>query len=230
MTIQPNFEKTVLNDTFEGKMSMQYAIAQWNDLRDGKEEALTSLYKHYYVGMMNYGLQVIADKEQIADCIAETFFHLWAKRSELPTIKNPRAYIFTALKRKALQKLRSDQSRLAREQRYSADYPVADLSSEAHFTTQQEYTTRLKHLEKSILKLTPRQQELLKLRFFDDLSYEEIAFTLKITRRTAYNIIQDALKALRIDLNNQTAPSINNLYGLLLLFFIDSLSQAPFLR
>jgi RNA polymerase sigma-70 factor (ECF subfamily) len=57
-----------------------------------------------------------------------------------------------------------------------------------------------KKLNKAFAKLTPRQKQLLQMKFFDDVDYDEIANVCNITRRTAYNIIHDSLKILRAEL------------------------------
>jgi RNA polymerase sigma-70 factor (ECF subfamily) len=61
--------------------------------------------------------------------------------------------------------------------------------------------------------LSKREKQLLQMKFFDDLSYDEIALECNITKRTAYNIIHGALKTLKADLKKANTPvlSYNNL-------------------
>ncbi len=56
-------------------------------------------------------------------------------------------------------------------------------------------------------RLTQRQQQLLRMKFFDDLDYDHIALTCGITKRTAYNIIHDALKQLKHELKGHVQVS-----------------------
>ena len=63
-------------------------------------------------------------------------------------------------------------------------------------------------IRSALKKLTDRQLELIQLRFFEDLDYEEIALRCGITRRTAYNIIYDALKTLKEELSDGEFGSI----------------------
>jgi len=52
-------------------------------------------------------------------------------------------------------------------------------------------------LQHSLTKLTPGQMEIIKLKYFELLDYEEIADRLHLQPRTVYNKISEALKALR---------------------------------
>ncbi|MNL23244.1 RNA polymerase sigma factor SigV [compost metagenome] len=57
-------------------------------------------------------------------------------------------------------------------------------------------------LKNALQKLTYRQKQLVHLKFFDGLSYEQIAEQTQQTIKTAYNTIYDALKILRKELKD----------------------------
>jgi RNA polymerase sigma-70 factor (ECF subfamily) len=69
---------------------------------------------------------------------------------------------------------------------------------------QSDELTRHKLL-KALEKLTDREKELLRLRFFEDLDYDAISLQCGITKRTAYNIIYHALQVLKADFTNTTS-------------------------
>ena len=54
---------------------------------------------------------------------------------------------------------------------------------------------------KAINKLTPMQREVIKLKFYEDLSYEAISIMLKLKPRTIYNHIYAAICTLRTELS-----------------------------
>ncbi|MOA34946.1 RNA polymerase sigma factor SigV [compost metagenome] len=56
---------------------------------------------------------------------------------------------------------------------------------------------RKQRMEAAINKLTARQKELIRLRFFEQLSYEEIAERTSISVRTIYNTIHTAINLMR---------------------------------
>ncbi|MDX5438677.1 MAG: sigma-70 family RNA polymerase sigma factor, partial [Pontibacter sp.] len=52
-------------------------------------------------------------------------------------------------------------------------------------------------LQKVLQKLTKTQLEVIRLKYYESLSYEEVATILQIQPRTAYNQVYEALKLLR---------------------------------
>ncbi|MNL43391.1 RNA polymerase sigma factor [compost metagenome] len=65
--------------------------------------------------------------------------------------------------------------------------------------------------------LTEREKELIRLKFFDDLDYDEIAVKCGITKRTAYNITHDALKKLRESLKGKNGEDYYSLFSIVIL-------------
>jgi RNA polymerase sigma factor (sigma-70 family) len=61
----------------------------------------------------------------------------------------------------------------------------------------QEYELLKQRAAQLLSQLTDRQQELIKLRFIEEMSYEKIALHLDISVRTVYNSIHESIKALK---------------------------------
>jgi RNA polymerase sigma-70 factor (ECF subfamily) len=53
-------------------------------------------------------------------------------------------------------------------------------------------------LKAALKKLTKKQLEIIKLRFFDNLSYAEIALQTSLSQRTVYNLVYEAIRHLRV--------------------------------
>jgi RNA polymerase sigma-70 factor (ECF subfamily) len=82
---------------------------------------------------------------------------------------------------------------------------------------EQQHLCRL--LMDYINELPSRQRELIHLRFYEGLSYDEIAQHTGLSHRTVYNKIYEALKKLRVDIGNSRhsqSASLLLLPGLLL--------------
>lgn len=171
--------------------------AIWSSLRAGEPEALLALYELFYLDFMNYGLRLTADRTLTSDCVTQVLLLLWDKRASLPPVHNLRAYLLTCLRHELYAVLRSDKRRtnhaaaaqrlLATEERPYEEYLI-ELQSNGQLK---------ERLAKAIGLLTGREKELLRLKFFQDLDYDEIAAQCGITKRTAYNIIHRALESLR---------------------------------
>jgi len=173
----------------------------WRALKNGSEEALLKLYNEHYLGLVNYGTQMVHDRELAVECFTELLIDLWDKRARLPVVENVRSYLLSCMRRAILHKLRSAQRRQEKEQQLSRMGEAYEASYEERLQAIQMDEAQKRRLLQSFEKLTPRQQELLKLRYFDNLPYEAIAGKCGISVRTTYNIIHNALKSLRQDLD-----------------------------
>ncbi|WP_442591860.1 RNA polymerase sigma factor [Pedobacter sp. AW31-3R] len=173
----------------------------WKDFIAGDGSGLVQLYEQNYVGLMNYGLRLINNRDEVNDHIMEMLLHLFERRNHLPALQNVRSYLLTCLRRKILNRTKQEMWEDL------AEKPVEEIEEE-----QSSYEDQLiriqsnqqltKKLMKSFEKLTARQKEMLQLKFFEDLSYDEIAEKCNVTKRTAYNIVHDGLKVLRDDLSD----------------------------
>jgi RNA polymerase sigma-70 factor (ECF subfamily) len=185
---------------FENMVSPAITENVWTMLRNGDENALLTLYNHHYLGLINFGIKITGDRTLTHDCITQLLIELWDKRASLPLVNNVRCYLLTSLKHKILFELKAKQIK---------GYKLADIESFPHHQeiSYEEHLIKLQtdeglkqKLNKAFLKLTPRQKQLLQMKFFEDIDYNEIARSCNITRRTAYNIIHDSLKILKAEL------------------------------
>jgi RNA polymerase sigma factor (sigma-70 family) len=186
-------------------------ILSWNKFIKGDEHALLEMYRQHYLGLMNYGGRFIDQGDFVNDCIIDMLLRLWEKRSSLPQVENVRSYLLTTLRRTILDRFEAEKRR---ERKNLEIYK----SSEEHQWSYEEYVISIQSDEKlkarithAMKRLTARQLELIRLRFFEDLDYDEIAERCSITKRTAYNIVHDAITILKQELSNgeNTSFSIN---------------------
>lgn len=146
---------------------------------------------------MRYGLSVCGDDELTKDCINQLFLKLWDRRAKLDEVREVRGYLFSALRRQILDELayskRLDQALIHKLERD----PESDLSYEEILILVEKDQEMKKKIELALQQLTPRQLELIQLRFYEGLSYEEIAKKFNHSVKTSYNIIYDAIKSLK---------------------------------
>ena len=169
----------------------------WARLRTGDREALLSLYNQHYVGLMNYGLKLTGDRELTNDCITQILLRLWDKRQQLSVVENPRSYLLTCLRHELFAERRAETARTAGSRGLRGIIDASEPSYEEYIIQLQTNKALAEKLTRALNRLTSREKELLRLKFFDDLDYDEIAGRCGITKRTAYNIIHSALKMLK---------------------------------
>jgi RNA polymerase sigma-70 factor (ECF subfamily) len=170
--------------------------ALWSQLRNGDDSALYTLYNQYYDELLQYGLRLCSNTEDSKDAINLVFAALWNNRHRLSEATHPKAYLFTCYKNKVLRLLQQRQ-KLVSLQVVTEDFLASTASVEETLIELQEYELLKQKTAALLSHLTDRQQELIKLRFIEEMSYENIALQLNISVRTVYNSIHESIKTLK---------------------------------
>jgi RNA polymerase sigma factor (sigma-70 family) len=173
----------------------------WTQLRLGNSKALLELYSQHYLGLINYGLKLTGDRELTNDCIAQVLLRLWEKRDDLPDVENCRSYLLTCLRRELFKVIDSENKRVSHYLNSKRVSDQFEQSYEEYLIKSQTNTSLRSNLANAFIGLSNREKELLRMKFFENLSYTDITIRCGITKRTAYNIIHGALKSLREELN-----------------------------
>jgi RNA polymerase sigma factor (sigma-70 family) len=166
-------------------------------MAEGDKGSFLSLYKTYYQALFCYGFSLSVDRELTKDCIQELFVEIWSNRASLNRdVKNVRSYLFTWLRRKISREL----SRLAKESAFDAaseESGPIQASYEELLIAFQQSDEKKEQLRSALGKLTRKQLEIIRLKFFENLSYRAIAERKSITPRTVYNTIYESIRQLR---------------------------------
>ncbi|MEZ4900993.1 MAG: sigma-70 family RNA polymerase sigma factor [Spirosomataceae bacterium] len=169
----------------------------WQDYRTGDSIALAQLMQVHYTDLFHWGVRLCPDRELVKDCIQELFLSLWQIHSTINEVENVRAYLLKSLKTKILRELSKKHHHfLDISDEY--DFEVA-FSADMRMIEDEHEVYQLKQLEKVLGELPQRQKELIYLRFYQNLSYDQIADTMQIGRQSLYNLLQKALNSLRKD-------------------------------
>jgi RNA polymerase sigma-70 factor (ECF subfamily) len=171
----------------------------WNSLRKGDRQAMLTLYREHYVGLMNFGIRLTDNRQLAKDCFTQVLLRLWDNRANLPEVSNTRSYLLTCMKHELLKELQLEKTTANRHQQLQRDEHAEPSYEEYIIALQADHELRCR-LTKLLEQLTAREKELLRLRYFEDRSYDEIAEQCGITKRTAYNIIFAALKTLKTEM------------------------------
>lgn len=191
----------------------------WRMLLNGQEAAMLALYDAHYIGMFNYGMKLTGNRERASECITQVLLDLWDKRHTLPEVENVRAYLLTCIRHKLMAEVKADRRREQRHHAFEAGREQTEMAYEQLLISAQSDKTLKQRLEKALAKLAPRQLELLRLRYFEDRDYDEIAVICNVTKRTAYNSIHDAIKILRAELSRDGSDD-THLYSIPLLVLV----------
>lgn len=189
-------------------------------VQHNEEDILFSIMTTHYNDLFRYGIRFTADAENTKDIVNQFFLHVWDRREKFLLAENKKAYLLVSFKRFLIDYLRKSFPFTS-----VADYPEEPMehSYEDYLIRFQENEALKNALHRSIQALPARQKELLMLRFYENMSCEEIAAKSSLNIRTVYNKIYLALKKLRsFELLQQIRK--NNIFRSFLgviFFFID---------
>ena len=170
----------------------------WLAFKDGDTNALFSIYDMLHPDLLRNGRGLTGDEDQVKDTINQFFLYLWDKRSTLTMPDNLKSYLIVSFRRKLIYelKLRKRTISLA-EYQYE---PLGEPSAEEMLISDSNTLQLQCKIKKAIDKLPKRHQELLMLKYYENMSYEEISDKTSLRIRTVYNKLHEAIKALRNDL------------------------------
>jgi RNA polymerase sigma factor (sigma-70 family) len=163
--------------------------SSWNGLKNGDIPSLESLYNLYNGQLYGYGKKFTTDTHLIQDAIQETFISLWKYKSsanKFYLIKSFRNQLLKLIKERAKTKYTDE---------------TIDFSFEVGFDKTliagEESEQLSRQLKAALNQLTPRQREIIYFRFFENLSFEEIAGIMNMQVRATYKLTARALEALK---------------------------------
>jgi RNA polymerase sigma-70 factor, ECF subfamily len=130
------------------------------------------------------------------DVVQEAFVRFWRNQRDLPG--EPMALLVTSVRRAAIDFARRDTRRTAREESVSRD----DAEPCAKFESTLEGDERRAAIEQALQRISPPQREVLVLKIWGELTFEQIATELGLSPNTAASRYRYALAALRHELSS----------------------------
>lgn len=181
-------------------MQSNQLVKNWNLLLEGDKQGLYECFNIFYDDLYRFGLSMYNDQELIKDSIQSLFIELWEIKDKLADVKNIKQYIFTIFKRiiyKINQKFNRKNLDLDTLLEEISDDLIVQHSYESILIANQTSELKRNQLQEALNQLSPRQKEIIQLRYFDGKSYQEIAEITHLTERTIYNTLHNAIKYLR---------------------------------
>lgn len=185
----------------------------WRKLKEGDVHAFEAIYQNYVQIVYNYARGISDDENLIEDCIQDLFANIWRNRQNLGEVISLRYYFYASIKRKIIRE-RKKRTRYIEEALYfQKDSPDKEFSHENELILAEENHALMKNLMEGLRDLNSVQREAIMLKYFEDLSYQEIADRMSLNVGNVYKIISRGLKALERNVHKTSL-------FLLLLFFV----------
>ena len=171
-------------------------------LRAGDVSAFEAIFQDYRKMVFKTAYLMTGRKEEAEDILQEVFVSVWRSRSTF----NPRkgklsTWIYRITVNQCLSWRRRKKPALLSLEEKNIDL----LDTKPTKQPEEILVTRLEYekLLKAMNALDSRHRSVLVLRYFNDLSYDEIAQVIGIPLGTVKSRINQALKSLRVQMNTQ---------------------------
>jgi RNA polymerase sigma factor (sigma-70 family) len=160
---------------------------------DDTDQILKEIYQEYASRLYAYGLQICPDKVLVEDALHDVFLDLLRNRKTFLKAENKRNYLFAAVRYKIYRQMRGMPEYLDINQTGM----MADPSCEERLIEDEQARLQEALSKEMLASLTPRQREILYLRFVEKMHFQEIASFLSIAPQSAQNLFGRAIARLR---------------------------------
>ena len=186
----------------------------WRQFKEGDRDAFEEIFKLYYADLIRFGINFCGSRQRAEDHIQELFLKIWRQRETLDDVQAIRPYLWTSLRRSLMDERSRLNRNLAFPERVADDF---SLSSEEFIIRCEGLELQKRSLARAVRSLTPRQQEVLYLKYYEGMSYEEIEEIMSISYQAARNYLSQALRAMRKEVAASQAQEEQVLYLLILI-------------
>ncbi len=157
----------------------------------GDEFAFVSLYNRHKAAVYGFCLKMLLDDEAARDVLHETFLRVYENRDRLLNAASFKAWLFTIARNQSLNSLRRSSRMICMAGEDDAHAVIDEVDTPF---SRMEKNERVQLVNRFLRALPPSYREVLVLREYQNLSYEEIA---AVTRSTLSAVKSRLFKARR---------------------------------
>lgn len=174
-----------------------------NPARIDSPAAFEAVFREHYQALARFAFRFVGDVGAAEDVVQDVFAHLWAERHSIRPTSSLRAYLYAAVRNRALNVVRRESVASGLE----AVHEGLESLSSAHSPTRPD--DRLDAVELSVrlaaafATLPEKQATAMRLRWRDALSYAEIAEVLGISVKGVEKHLSRGLASLREQLGQE---------------------------
>lgn len=182
----------------------------WKEFLYGDIAAYEHIYRTYMPTLYNYGCKICQEESLVLDSIQELFIILLEKRTQLSETDSIKFYLLKSLKTTLIRALEKQKKRKDKENK--AAFEVSFYFDENFDNSIRE--EQIAKLKQALKNLSPRQKEAITLRFYDNLSFDEISEIMNIEVNSVYKILYKAIDNLhqKVNLNVKNPISSSRHY------------------
>ena len=160
--------------------------------RPAKQKEFEEIVHRFEIPLLQYARRITGDREQARDVVQETFVK-FQRNGALRREDEPATWLFTVCRNAALNVCRKE-----RRMMYVDEEVIEGRESDQPMPFDRlEQEEAMGFLLRIVGTLPLRQQEVIQLKFQNDLSYQQIAAIMQTTANNVGVLLHTALKTLR---------------------------------
>lgn len=167
----------------------------WARLKNGDVETLGYLYESYVDKLFQAAMRITDNREMAKDALQEVFIELWNYRETLGTVNYSQGYLVKVLRNILVKKLKKEQ--LTGHLMVAESLACPEDNREDMLISLDMDKEKRKRLSRALSNLSSRQMLILKLHFYEGLSYEQIADRLSMNYQSVNNLAFRTIMRLR---------------------------------
>ncbi|MEN8193252.1 MAG: sigma-70 family RNA polymerase sigma factor [Bacteroidota bacterium] len=157
----------------------------WRQFIKGDMRSFRSIYETNYQHLYNFGLTYLTPDE-VEDCIQNLFLYILQHRKSIAKVKNVKAYLFISF--------RNQIARTKKSEKFNFQQLDLNLSENLQVFSKE---SMIPELHGYLKKLSPRENQVIHLKYYENFKNMEIAESLGLEYQTVRNTLTNALKKLR---------------------------------
>lgn len=160
----------------------------------GDEDAFKTIFECYRKKVFGVAIRMLKDETEAEEIVQEVFLAIWMAKERLGNIRDPEAYLFTM----AYNAIYASLKKSSRD-RKMVEAIINRMKQSQETTDEMVIANETTQLINDAIKRLPEQQRMVyQLSKVADLSYDEIADQMHISRNTVRNHLAEAMKSIRV--------------------------------
>lgn len=166
------------------------------EIRASNKMAFDRLFRLFYPKLLRFAYHYVKCIEQNEEIVSDVFVWLWTNRQNLNSISSPEQYLFTAVKNRCLNTLRSSAKTVSLD--VTLEKTLTNYDNQLAKMEQSELTEKLN----AIINNLPKQQRLVfRMIKENGLTTKQVADILNIAPRTVETHLYKAIKQLKQEIS-----------------------------
>ena len=162
------------------------------------KEEFELIYRRHYTPMYRLARRLLYDPQESKDVVSEVFARL-LRSGVMPDSDKMEGYLMTAVRNRCRDVL----SHKSMQERVEKLYLQEAIESQTPTMGDDERIERLMQFIEAELPML--SQEIFRLRFLSEMSYEEVAQTIGVSKVTVYNHLSQSLQRIKEFFKEETA-------------------------